>query len=124
LAANQRLVLSCVVKTYMPQLDSIRAFAILVVLIHHFLPVDKIIPTDFHYARPGRRAFVFCFEWISHHRHLVARARRRACPETVFTIVEFCVFFRFTISLLLLFLFVSPYLRSEGAWLATYTTIT
>lgn len=32
---------------YMPQLDALRAFAVLAVMVHHFLPVDRYIPTDF-----------------------------------------------------------------------------
>src|SRR6185295_10381490 len=31
----------------MRQLDSLRAFAVLAVLVHHFLPVEKIFPEDF-----------------------------------------------------------------------------
>src|SRR6185295_4526890 len=31
----------------MRQLDSLRAFAVLAVLIHHFLPVERILPDDF-----------------------------------------------------------------------------
>lgn len=31
----------------MRQLDSLRAFAVLAVLIHHFLPVEKVLPEDF-----------------------------------------------------------------------------
>ena len=32
---------------YMPQLDALRAFAVLAVMVHHFLPVDHYIPTDY-----------------------------------------------------------------------------
>ena len=32
---------------YMPQLDSLRALAVLAVMIHHFLPVDRYIPSDY-----------------------------------------------------------------------------
>jgi peptidoglycan/LPS O-acetylase OafA/YrhL len=31
----------------MPQLDALRAFAVLAVMVHHFLPVDRYLPTDF-----------------------------------------------------------------------------
>ena len=59
---------------YMPQLDALRAFAVLAVMVHHFLPVDRYLPTDYltlglvavrptrpldeappRAARPGRR---------------------------------------------------------------------
>lgn len=33
--------------THKPQLDSLRAIAVSAVLVHHFLPVEKIIPQDF-----------------------------------------------------------------------------
>lgn len=32
---------------YMPQLDALRALAVLAVMVHHFLPVDRDIPTDY-----------------------------------------------------------------------------
>jgi len=32
---------------YMPQLDALRALAVLAVMVHHFLPVDRYIPTDY-----------------------------------------------------------------------------
>jgi peptidoglycan/LPS O-acetylase OafA/YrhL len=32
---------------YMPQLDALRAFAVLAVMVHHFLPVDRYLPTDY-----------------------------------------------------------------------------
>jgi len=32
---------------YMPQLDALRALAVLAVMVHHFLPVDQYIPTDY-----------------------------------------------------------------------------
>jgi peptidoglycan/LPS O-acetylase OafA/YrhL len=32
---------------YMPQLDALRAMAVLAVMAHHFLPVDRYIPTDY-----------------------------------------------------------------------------
>jgi len=31
----------------MPQLDALRAFAVLAVMVHHFLPVDHYVPTDY-----------------------------------------------------------------------------
>src|SRR5260221_14420903 len=38
---------------YLPQLDGIRAFAILSVLISHFLPPDFLINRLFHFGRSG-----------------------------------------------------------------------
>lgn len=32
---------------YMPQLDALRALAVLAVMVHHFLPVDRYIPTGY-----------------------------------------------------------------------------
>ena len=32
---------------YMPQLDALRALAVLAVMVHHFLPVDRYIPPDY-----------------------------------------------------------------------------
>jgi peptidoglycan/LPS O-acetylase OafA/YrhL len=32
---------------YMPQLDALRAFAVLAVMVHHFLPVNQFIPEDY-----------------------------------------------------------------------------
>ena len=32
---------------YMPQLDALRALAVLAVMVHHFLPVDRYIPNDY-----------------------------------------------------------------------------
>src|SRR5215213_440433 len=32
---------------YMPQLDALRALAVLAVMVHHFLPVDCLIPADY-----------------------------------------------------------------------------
>jgi len=32
---------------YMPQLDALRALAVLAVMVHHFLPIDRYIPTDY-----------------------------------------------------------------------------
>jgi peptidoglycan/LPS O-acetylase OafA/YrhL len=32
---------------YMPQLDALRALAVLAVMVHHFLPVDRFIPPDY-----------------------------------------------------------------------------
>jgi len=32
---------------YMPQLDALRALAVLAVMVHHFLPVDRFIPNDY-----------------------------------------------------------------------------
>jgi peptidoglycan/LPS O-acetylase OafA/YrhL len=34
-------------RTYMPQLDALRAFAVLAVMVHHFLPIDHYIPSDY-----------------------------------------------------------------------------
>jgi len=33
--------------TYRPQLDAIRALAVGAVMVHHFLPVQRILPEDF-----------------------------------------------------------------------------
>ena len=32
---------------YMPQLDTLRALAVLAVMVHHFLPVERYIPPDY-----------------------------------------------------------------------------
>lgn len=32
---------------YMPQLDALRALAVLAVMVHHFLPVDRFLPPDY-----------------------------------------------------------------------------
>lgn len=32
---------------YMPQLDALRALAVLAVMVHHFLPVDRYLPNDY-----------------------------------------------------------------------------
>src|SRR5690349_5447370 len=32
---------------YMPQLDALRALAVLAVMVHHFLPVDRFLPVDY-----------------------------------------------------------------------------
>jgi peptidoglycan/LPS O-acetylase OafA/YrhL len=32
---------------YMPQLDALRALAVLAVMVHHFLPVDRYLPPDY-----------------------------------------------------------------------------
>jgi len=34
--------------SYKPQLDGLRAIAVTAVLIHHFLPVNRLILDDFH----------------------------------------------------------------------------
>src|SRR5258708_7747412 len=105
----------------MPQLDSIRAFAILVVLIHHFLPVDKIIPTDFiTLGLIGVRLFFVLSGFLITGILLRARGEERALRQFYYRRV-LRIFPIYYLTLIIIFV-VSPYLRSEGAWLAAYAT--
>ncbi len=41
---------------YMPQLDALRAFAVLAVMVNHFLPVHRYLPFTLDYVSPGMLA--------------------------------------------------------------------
>jgi peptidoglycan/LPS O-acetylase OafA/YrhL len=53
----------------MPQLDALQALAVLAVMVHHFLPVDRYIPTDyvtlgFHYDERLRTRLPSLMKWF------------------------------------------------------------
>lgn len=54
---------------YRPQLDALRAIAVIAVLVHHFLPVAKYIPEDFLTLGLLAVRLFFVIGWSQSHSH-------------------------------------------------------
>ncbi|HXM34622.1 MAG TPA: acyltransferase [Pyrinomonadaceae bacterium] len=105
----------------MPQLDSLRAFAIGAVLVHHFLPVDKIIPTDFiTLGLIGVRLFFVLSGFLITGILLRARGQEYALRRFYYRRI-LRIFPIYYLTLIIIFV-VSARLRNDAGWLATYTT--
>jgi peptidoglycan/LPS O-acetylase OafA/YrhL len=105
----------------MPQLDSVRAFAIGAVLIHHFLPVSKIISTDFiTLGFIGVRLFFVLSGFLITGILLTARGQKYALRRFYYRrILRIFPIYYLTLGIIFV---VSVRLRNDAGWLATYTT--
>lgn len=105
----------------MPQLDSLRAFAIIVVLVHHFLPVDRIIPPDYiTLGFIGVRLFFVLSGFLITGILLQAREQRHSLRRFYYRRI-LRIFPIYYLTLFIVFI-VSASLRSDSGWLITYTT--
>lgn len=105
----------------MPQLDSLRAFAIGAVLIHHFLPVERIISSDFiTLGFIGVRLFFVLSGFLITGILLTARGQEYALRRFYYRrILRIFPIYYLTLGIIFLF---SATLRSDAGWFATYTT--
>lgn len=106
---------------YRPQLDSLRAFAVGIVLIHHFLPVERIIPADYiTLGFSGVRLFFVLSGFLITGILLRARGNEHAFRRFYFRRI-LRIFPIYYLTLAIGFA-VSPPLRAEGWWMLTYTS--
>lgn len=104
---------------YRPQLDSLRAFAIGIVIIEHFLPVARVIPADYiTLGFVGVRLFFVLSGFLITGILLRARGEKHAFRRFYYR--RFLRIFPIYYLTLAVGFAVSPLMRREALWLVTY----